>query len=637
MLEYVQIDDMPLALEARELPTVTLWNRIEARPRSDQFDRALKAEIRDPLWMLTRQWQMGEFEGDDAGSPIFAKIHMATTRLTRYRAAEHPTRAFSEDVPLEAQVEQRPIPFHVGDQYVSLDLRLAMGRQWIKLLNKAGLALAAGYRQAYAIDQPDPDDAAQAQVVAHRDAWQQVAAVAGERAMDGYALYAHLKAGGDPADGLPAPPSPADALKLAELAPRFAAWYEALFFQPDEPDENAWKPSYLEYQFACSAPEGSAEKVYTADAYYQGRLDWYSVDIDPDKKTIDGEPPVPPPADVPPPPTTTSFVPTQVTYDGMPNTRWWAFEDRKTNFGDIAPDTTDIGKLLFMEFGLVFANDWFLVPHTLPAGSIASVRGMAVTNVFGERIWIEPAGKGPDDAWQRWAMFTVSRRGIDDAQADTRLLLLPTVPKVQEGPPVDDVLLIRDEMANMVWGVERRIPLPSGASKPGNEAGYETRGFHQRLLRQGLEDGSILPDENVYRAPIRYEVMNTVPEHWIPFVPVHVPGSNREIQLQRAALPRVLDGAPADQPPVKVEPRSLLLRHGLDASQPYFLHEEEVTRAGIRVTQAYQRTRWYGGKVVTWFGARKQTGRGEGSSGLAFDRVVEVPFAPEPPPDAAPV
>ena len=27
----------------------------------------------------------------------------------------------------------------------------------------------------------------------------------------------------------------------------------------------------------------------------------------------------------------------------------------------------------------------------------------------------EPAGKGPDDAWQRWAMFTVSRRGIDDA------------------------------------------------------------------------------------------------------------------------------------------------------------------------------------------------------------------------------
>ena len=30
------------------------------------------AEVRDALWMLTRQWQMGEFEGDDAGSPIEA-------------------------------------------------------------------------------------------------------------------------------------------------------------------------------------------------------------------------------------------------------------------------------------------------------------------------------------------------------------------------------------------------------------------------------------------------------------------------------------------------------------------------------------------------------------------------------------
>ncbi len=55
----------------------------------------------------------------------------------------------------------------------------------------------------------------------------------------------------------------------------------------------------------------------------------------------------------------------------MPNTRWWAFEDSRTNFGDIKPDTTDIAKLLLIEFGLVYANDWFLLPYALPAGSIA--------------------------------------------------------------------------------------------------------------------------------------------------------------------------------------------------------------------------------------------------------------------------
>ena len=41
-------------------------------------------------------------------------------------------------------------------------------------------------------------------------------------------------------------------------------------------------------------------------------------------------------------------------------------------------------------------------------------------------------------------------------------------------------------------------------------------------------------------APVRYQVMNSVPENWIPFIPVHVPNNNREIQLQRVAMPRVL-------------------------------------------------------------------------------------------------
>jgi hypothetical protein len=119
--------------------------------------------------------------------------------------------------------------------------------------------------------------------------------------------------------------------------------------------------------------------------------------------------------------------------------------------------------------------------------------------------------------------------------------------------------------------------------------------------------------------------MTTVPENWIPFVPVHVDGDNREIQLQRAALPRILEGDP--NPPAKVQPRTMLLRQGLDAipPQPYFLYEEEVTRAGTRAMQAYQRTRWTDGRVYTWLRVRRQTGRGEGSSGLAFDQAVPVP------------
>jgi hypothetical protein len=47
-----------------------------------------------------------------------------------------------------------------------------------------------------------------------------------------------------------------------------------------------------------------------------------------------------------------------------------------------------------------------------------------------------------------------------------------------------------------------------------------------------------------------------------------------------------------------------------------------VPRAGVRVTQSFQRTRWHQGEVFVWVGVRKTTGRGEGSSGLAFDRLV---------------
>ena len=46
------IADLRAALLARTFPTVTVWNRLEGRPRSVEFDRALSAEVRDALWML---------------------------------------------------------------------------------------------------------------------------------------------------------------------------------------------------------------------------------------------------------------------------------------------------------------------------------------------------------------------------------------------------------------------------------------------------------------------------------------------------------------------------------------------------------------------------------------------------------
>src|SRR5205085_5322233 len=164
----------------------------------------------------------------------------------------------------------------------------------------------------------------------------------------------------------------------------------------------------------------------------------------------------------------------------------------------------------------------------------------------------------------------------------------------------EEVIFIRDEMANMVWGIEKTIPLASGGSKSGYEAAAETRDYYRELL--AAQAG---PDKQ-YKAPIRYQVMNTVPENWIPFIPVHVKDDNREIQLQRAAMPRILEGD--SNRPAKVRPRTLLLREGLEHKPPsgYYLYEEEVPRGGVRITQSFQRTRWRDGSVYVWPGARKQ-------------------------------
>jgi hypothetical protein len=115
-------------------------------------------------------------------------------------------------------------------------------------------------------------------------------------------------------------------------------------------------------------------------------------------------------------------------------------------------------------------------------------------------------------------------------------------------------------------------------------------------------------------AAIRYVLGTTVPENWIPFIPVHLPGSDTEIQLQRARLP----GAKP--------PKGVLLN---EAQPVYFINEEEVPRSGILVQRSYQRTRWLNGRTYLWIGRRKETGKGEGWSNLKFDQIEDIVPAEE--------
>jgi hypothetical protein len=309
-----------------------------------------------------------------------------------------------------------------------------------------------------------------------------------------------------------------------------------------------------------------------------------------------------------------AMVPAPIEFNGMPTVRWWEFEDRRTDFGSINASTTDLPLLLLAEFGLVYGNDWLVVPYNLPVGSLAEIKGLIVTDVFGVRTFIRPAGQDQRMDWQRWSMYRLDARG-GRGLADGRLLLAPAVAKAQEGEPLEKIIFARDEMTNMVWGVEERIPGARGLGVDGFERATALSAYF--LQQVGRDDEPQEPSD----AAIRYVLGTTVPENWIPFIATHQPGSTRLIRLQRASMPRLTDAIPDS----RVEPRGAVLRTGLEDDsnrRPYFLHEEEVPRAGAIVTRSFQRARWFDGRVFTWIGRRKQTGRGQGASGLEFDRTL---------------
>lgn len=427
--------------------------------------------------MLAKQWQTGEFQGDDAGSPVLARTCIDIATMDRSQAGHGAVEELKHEVPLEAMVECRPLPLRVEGQYLSLDVRLAVGHRWLKLLvREAGQpgGLSKDYRDEYMtnyqIAVPKPEQKVDAVICAHMDVWQ-MASAAAERAMDGIALLEHVAQPTNHVYDRIGVTDPNDQARLIELAEKLKTWFYELILQPSMEGNDAWLPNRLEYQFGVSAPDmnttGDAPHamVMRAEEYYQGNLDWYALERRPQETQL-GESQLTP---ISPERRTHTFLPTSIVFEGMPNTRWWSFEDRRTNFGDVKPDTTDLGKLLLMEFGLVYANDWHVLPYPLALGTVAEVKGIAVSNVFNERFWVEPLPEISAENWEQWCLYALSTTSVEPQPPATRLVLLPTAPKVQESAAVEEVVLIRDEMANMVWGIERRVPLPSGASRPGGK------------------------------------------------------------------------------------------------------------------------------------------------------------------------
>ena len=553
-----------MGLEPRKpMPLLRGWNRLEGRPRITDFERSLRAEVRDPLWFLTRQWQFGEFQGEDAASPIDVALGVRSAPLARLRIGASDA-AYDPTVPLETRVEREPVPF-------DMTLHMQASRYLASRLKMRGII---NFMQKFVTQWPITNTSLSGEPSADADRLQ---AAGAQFLFDTAALLKSIR-GATFATAVTTMTSiTTERDLLLSCGSDLRDWFDRTYGEP-RTEPSAWRPDRLSYKFGCETTPGPEGVVLEADAYHGGALDWYAFDVVPSS-----QPDGPVTAS-----STLSFLPAGIDFAGMPSARFWEMEDGRTEFGHIDANTNDLAKLLLAEFVLLFSNDWCVVPLELRIGTFARVDGLLVSDVFGEQTWVRAANRGAGAAWHNWSMYLLN--GDDDNSPG--LFLAPTLTSTVEAPPIEQVQFIRDEMANMVWAIEQRI-----ASRLGEGIVPKTRGT-----------------ETVTSSPApmtRYILGTSVPEYWRPFVPVHLPESVRSIRLQRARLPGPIS-----------EPKAEVLRVH-DVNNHYFIDEEEVPRAGRIVQRMFQRARWHDGKTFLWVGRRSQTGRGEGSSGLVFDHVLE--------------
>ena len=70
------------------MASITSWTRLEPRARGNDMRPSLEARVHDPLWLLGRQWQVGEFQGEDTGTPVQARVRATSATLSRQHFGE---------------------------------------------------------------------------------------------------------------------------------------------------------------------------------------------------------------------------------------------------------------------------------------------------------------------------------------------------------------------------------------------------------------------------------------------------------------------------------------------------------------------------------------------------------------------
>jgi hypothetical protein len=595
--------------------SITIWNRLEPVVRDGSMQRSLQAQIRDPLWFLARQWQMAEFAADDSGSPIHASVLVESRSVTTYRPGP------GNSVPKKIN-PLLPVEVHVERETVDLRLRGAI---------QLGLYFERLVRASSNISQPDQAiDAFRRQFPVHaaapspelapEDAIRLRSIVAASesssrpipgRVVDGVALYSTalaIASGGTPA--IPLPPG-YDNQDILQILSDLVSFRQALFSEPS--GDSAWQATKLDYDFALESPGTDDSISLVANDFKGGHVDWFSFSLEssapssassPYPAVIDSE--------------VFDLLPNHVVFRGMPDPRWWNFEDGATDFGQLDADHVDLPKLLVMEFALVFGNDWFSIPIPIrlapPAppssgssappvnlqGTLSRITSLVVTDTFGVRTVIRPSEQTqtrPNEVpWSIYKLSTKNRRS-------DFILMAPKLGVTQDASAIEEVAFLRDDMAAMAWAVEHH--LHSDLDAPLDA--------HQMFVMQASNQQGNAAPGSTGQLSLAYSIEHIPPENWVPLVPVL--SNQRAPYLRRGSL-EIPDASASNGFRLQK-----VFARVLEPGAPFFVVDHAVPRSGLKVTRRFRYGRSFYGSSFLWLGRESGIGKGPGWSGLRFDTL----------------
>ena len=604
------------------------YHKLAVRTRSDDFTEALSFEVYDPLWMLGRQWQYGRFKGNDCGSVVAVDLVTQKYRIDGIElgGARKP---FTADNPLEVDVEKRD---HEIDQKVRIEsachfMKMANLSMWDaefkKLLEK------------YPLSAIEPKGKSLEDLVLENNERQmKMNRYYQGRVFDGYKLYLDSSAMADESD------------HYKGVMEAYREWFRKKYLPIETGDPNCWNSEKLGYEVKMS----SGKAVYEAEDYHTGRLSWYSFDRGTDDAKAE---------DIEPEPKKFTYIPTRATFPGAPSPHLWEFEDANVNMMTYSnKDLSEIASAVMVKFVTMYTNDWNIIPLETETGYVLTVEDIRVKDCFGTVFHI---GNTPDAVDEkkdnvsfenRWAMFSNVRTDAyrkRNFSSVPGLFFPPSLNQTVEGNPIEEVQFLRDEMANMLWGVETRVSDGCGGSMDGRSLSDKVLGRVNlnRPYGQPL-DGSLLlsriadafnkkgkdlaarivaesmdtDSEGLAKVESEYSYlfMNRVPINWIPFIPQRVAGSVREIRFRRGRMPIWFNGGYNTPRPLT----SLLkVQKKGEKTVPFFINEEEVLGYGTKVVLNAQRTRWFDGRIFTWRGYTKKISGYQANSGLMFDKLLD--------------